>query len=243
MPDAAVFKRWLAFGLMSSHSRLHGSTSYRVPWLFDDGSEEPGQSAVEVTRRFTRLKLSLMPYLYQVGLEAHRRGIPFMRPMQLEFAGDPAVDYLDRQYLLGPDLLVAPVFSESGDVQYYLPAGTWTNHLTGEVAVGPVWRRETHAFDSIPLWVRGGAVLATGSRDDRPDYDYTEGTLVTVYPGETSSPRTVEVTNPLDGGRVVFVVTLSGGDTVVTSDSDAPFRARLAGHDAVDAVGRTATLR
>src|SRR5690606_9684683 len=48
-PDPAVFKRWVAFGLLSSHSRLHGSQSYRVPWRFDTGDEEPGQSAVEVT--------------------------------------------------------------------------------------------------------------------------------------------------------------------------------------------------
>src|SRR5699024_4910853 len=53
-PDPAVFKRWLAFGLFSSHSRLHGSQSYRVPWLFDTGNEEPGQSAVEVARKFSQ---------------------------------------------------------------------------------------------------------------------------------------------------------------------------------------------
>ncbi|POH68246.1 alpha-xylosidase [Cryobacterium zongtaii] len=243
MPDPAVFKRWLAFGLLSSHSRLHGSTSYRVPWLFDEGREEPGQSAVDVTRVFTKLKLTLMPYLYQVGLEAHRLGAPFMRPMQLEFPGDPAVDYLDRQYLLGADLLVAPVFSEAGDVQYYLPAGTWTNYLSDEVVTGPVWRRETHAFDSIPLWVRGGAVLATGSRDDRPDYDYTDQTLLTVYPGESAGIRTVEVANPLDGSFVTFTITVSRDDTVVTSDSDAPFRARLAGGDILSSTDRKATLR
>jgi alpha-D-xyloside xylohydrolase len=243
MPDPAVFKRWLAFGLLSSHSRLHGSTSYRVPWLFDDGREEAGQSAVDVTRTFTKLKLRLMPYLYQVGLEAHATGAPFMRPMQLEFPGDPAVDYLDRQYLLGSDLLVAPVFSEAGDVQYYLPAGTWTNYLTDEVVEGPVWRRETHAFDSIPLWVRGGAVLATGARDDRPDYDYTDGALLTVYPGGTLETRTVEVANPLDGSHVTFTITTSGDDTVVTSDADAPFRARLAGGDAVASTDRKATVR
>jgi alpha-D-xyloside xylohydrolase len=242
MPDAAVFKRWVAFGLMSSHSRLHGSTSYRVPWLFDDGTEAAGQSAVDVTRRFTTLKLELMPYLYEVGLEAHCTGTPFMRPMQLEFDGDPAVEYLDRQYLLGPDLLVAPVFSKAGDVQYYLPAGSWTNYLTGETVAGPVWRRETHAFDSIPLWVRDGAVLVTGARSDRPDYDYTDDSLVTVYPGFTGS-KTVNVSNPLDGTSVTLTITADGDALTVTSDADAPFRARRAGGDSVTATGRKATLR
>lgn len=241
MPDSAVFKRWLAFGLLSSHSRLHGSTSYRVPWLFDDGSEPAGQSAVEVTRRFTTLKLELMPYLYQVGLEAHRRGIPFMRPMQLEFGDDPATDYLDRQYLLGAELLVAPVFSAAGDVQYYLPAGTWTNYLTGERATGPTWRRETHAFDSIPLWVREGAVLVTGARHDRPDYDYTDGALLTVYPGFTGT-RTVEVANPLDGTAALF--TVSGGDDgiSITSEAAHAFGARRAGGKIITSTDGKVTL-
>ncbi|MCP2032020.1 alpha-D-xyloside xylohydrolase [Okibacterium sp. HSC-33S16] len=241
MPDAAVFKRWVAFGLMSSHSRLHGSTSYRVPWLFDDGTEAPGQSAVDVTRRFTTLKLELMPYLYSVGLEAHTTGTPFMRPMQVEFDGDPAVDYLDRQYLLGPDLLVAPVFSASGDVEYYLPAGTWTNYLTGESVTGPLWRRETHAFDSIPLWVREGAVLVTGSRSDRPDYDYSDNPLVTVYPGVTGT-TTVAVANPLDGTSVSLTITANGDAVTVTSDADTVFRARRAGGDIVTSNDRTVVL-
>src|SRR5674476_1612536 len=63
-PDPAVFKRWVAFGLLSSHSRLHGSNSYRVPWAFDD-------EAVEVTRTFTHLKMRLMPYLATVGEVGH----------------------------------------------------------------------------------------------------------------------------------------------------------------------------
>lgn len=158
-PDPAVFKRWLAFGLLSSHSRLHGSTSYRAPWRFDRGDEAPGQSAVEVTRRFTKLKRSLQPYLVAAGYEAHRTGTPVMRPMQLAFPDDPAVAYLDRQYLLGPDLLAAPVFSASGEVEYYLPAGRWTNWFTREVVEGGAWRREVHAFDTVPLWVREGAVV------------------------------------------------------------------------------------
>ncbi|GAA1059281.1 alpha-xylosidase [Agromyces bracchium] len=168
-PDPAVFKRWLAFGLLSSHSRLHGSTSYRVPWAFDNGDEAPGQSAVEVARTFATLKASLRPYLVAAGEEAHRTGTPIMRPMPLAFPGDPAVAYLDRQYLLGPDLLVAPVFSASGEVEYYLPTGTWTNWFTREAVEGGAWRRERHGFDTVPLWIRGGAVIPVVGEDGTPD--------------------------------------------------------------------------
>ena len=138
LPPADLYKRWVAFGLLSSHSRLHGSTSYRVPWVYDD-------EAVKVLRFFTRLKHRLMPYLWAKAVEAHETGTPVMRAMHLEFPNDPACDTLDRQYMLGDALLVAPVFSFDGMVDYYVPAGQWTNLLTGEVrhtqsaATGKAW--------------------------------------------------------------------------------------------------------
>ncbi|NLP83107.1 alpha-xylosidase [Microbacterium sp. CFH 90308] len=197
MPDAAVFKRWTAFGLLGSHSRFHGSSSYRVPWDFDD-------EAVEVTRFFTHLKMRLMPYLYQLGVDASRTGVPLMRPMQLEFPDDPAAAYLDRQYMLGGDILVAPVFSDSGEVEFYLPAGTWTSLLTGEKVEGGRWLRETHGFLSLPLYVRPGAVLPWGARTDRPDYDYLDGLALRVFPGGTGAAE-VAVTTP-DGRSQTFTV-------------------------------------
>jgi alpha-D-xyloside xylohydrolase len=239
-PDPAVFKRWVVFGLLSSHSRLHGSTSYRVPWAFDTGDEPEGQSAVDVTRTFARLKLSLMPYLYAVGAQAHATGTPFMRPMQLAFPEDPAVAHLDRQYMLGPDLLVAPVFSADGTVEYYLPAGTWTHLLTGEAATGGGWRRETHGFDSLPLWVREGTVLVTGNTDDRPDYDYLDDPLVTVYPGATDG-RTVRVLTPT-GTEDEFRVSRSESGYRVTGPAGVAFRARLAGGSEARSDGGTVEL-
>ncbi|WP_125132884.1 alpha-xylosidase [Microbacterium sp. 10M-3C3] len=199
-PDAAVFKRWTAFGLLGTHSRFHGSESYRVPWQFDD-------EAVEVTRRFTQLKMRLMPYLFQRGLEAAASGVPVMRPMALEFPDDPAAAHLDRQYMLGPELLVAPVFSAEGDVEFYVPAGEWTHLLTGETVTGGGWRRERHGFDSLPLYVRPGAVLPWGARSDRPDYDYLDGLSLRVFPGGEGT-REVIVTTP-DGRSTVLTANLS----------------------------------
>ncbi|WP_309102139.1 alpha-xylosidase [Microbacterium sp.] len=199
MPDAAVFKRWTAFGLLGSHSRFHGSSSYRVPWAFDD-------EAVEVTRRFTHLKMRLMPYLYQQGLNAAATGVPLMRPMVLEFSDDPAVTYLDRQYMLGSDLLVAPVFSSDGAVDFYLPAGEWTSLLTGETVTGGVWRREIHGFDSLPLYVRPGTALAWGARVDTPEYDYHDGLQLRVFAGGAGT-RSVTVTSP-DGRTETYDVDL-----------------------------------
>ena len=172
--SADVYKRWCAFGLLSSHSRLHGSSSYRVPWLFDEAGHA-GPTASDVLRFFTKLKCRLMPYLYAAAVEAHETGVPVMRAMPLEFPGDPACDTLDRQYMLGERLLVAPVFTPDGTVDYYLPAGRWTNFLSGEMVEGGRWLREQHGYLSLPLMVRPNTVLPVGANEDRPDYDYADG--------------------------------------------------------------------
>lgn len=171
---ATIYKRWAAFGLLSSHSRLHGSSSYRVPWAYDD-------EACDVLRLFTKLKCRLMPYLWAAAIEAHREGVPTMRAMMLEFPDDPACDTLDRQYMLGGSLLVAPVFTEGGAVDFYLPAGRWTHLLNGQVREGGRWYREIHDHLSLPLYVRPGTLLALGADDTRPDYDHAKGVTLRLH--------------------------------------------------------------
>ncbi len=151
-PDPAVFKRWLAFGLLSSHSRLHGNESVRVPWSIDEES-------VEVTRTFVNLKKKLHPYLVATMREVTAHGLPMMRPMLLEFPEDPTAWFLDQQYMLGPDLLVAPVLSASGEVIFYLPDGKWRNYFTDEIVQGGRWFTESHGFMTLPLYARGGGSL------------------------------------------------------------------------------------
>lgn len=186
--SAAVYKRWVAFGLMSSHSRLHGSTSYRVPWLYDE-------EATVVLRQFTQIKCRIMPYLMEAALEAHRHSIPMMRAMMLEFPDDPGCRPLDRQYMLGPSLLVAPVFHESRS-EYYLPRGEWTHLLTGEVRPGERWYADEQRFVDMPLWVRQDSALVLGEESSAVDYDFG------------SSPRLL--VGRL-GGRTAFAVGISSG--------------------------------
>jgi alpha-D-xyloside xylohydrolase len=251
-PDAGVFKRWTAFGLLSSHSRFHGSSSYRVPWVFDpstpsgpglvDGSAEDPQSAVAVTRAFTTLKLALMPYVFAAGVEATRTGVPLLRPMQLEFPSDPAVGHLDRQYMFGPDLLVAPVFSADGVVEFYLPEGVWTDYFSGRTVVGGRWRRETHGFDTLPLYVREGAAIPVGSRDDRPDYDYLDGLTVRLYAGPADHSREIVVTEP-SGASAVFRIERRDGTAVVTCDNATDWRVSVVGGETVSAIDGRAEVR
>ncbi len=234
-PDAAVFKRWLAFGLLSSHSRLHGSDSYRVPWAFDE-------EAVEVTRRFTELKLSLMPYLGRLGLDAHEQGLPVMRPMVLEFPDDPGAATVDTQYMLGENLLVAPVFTADGDVDVYVPEGTWTSLLTGHQVTGPRWVREHHGFESLPLYVRPDSVLPVGARTDRPDYDWADDLTLHLF-GLTDGHRSVTTVPSSTGDRREFVVHRDGGTVRVEArGATGPWRVQvgLDGASVSAAAGQTA---
>lgn len=193
-PD--VYKRWSAFGLLSTHSRLHGSTSYRVPWLF-------GEEASDVVRFFAKLKCRLMPYIYRMSALAAQKGYPVMRPMPFEFPEDPACAYLDRQYMLGDALLVAPVFSADHTVQYYLPEGRWTHLLSGEVREGGRWYRDTYDYFSLGLYVAPNTLLALGAQEDRPDYDYAKGVSLHLY-------------QLADDGRAVCEIPDLNGSTVST---------------------------
>ena len=142
----------MAFGLLSSHSRLHGSSSYRVPWNYDE-------EACEVLKYFTELKWKLMPYIYSLAQTAHEKGLPVMRPMHMQYPKDRNCAYLDQQYMLGDRILVAPVSSSDGKQDFYLPEGNWVHLLTKEPAQGNQWHTGTFDYFSLPLYVREGDPL------------------------------------------------------------------------------------
>ena len=173
-PD--VYKRWLAFGLLSTHSRLHGCSSYRVPWNYDEES-------VAVCRFFTRLKLSLLPYLYSAAVETHLTGIPMMRAMVIDYPQDPACRYLDRQYMLGGSLLAAPVFNEDGLAKWYLPEenGPWTAFLTGEEKAGGKWYTEKVSYLDVPLYVKPNSIIPTAVEAPDADVRFRENVEFRVF--------------------------------------------------------------
>ncbi len=212
---ADIYKRWCQFGLLSSHSRLHGSSSYRVPWLFDD-------EACEVLKKFVNLKCSLMPYLYHQAVLSHQEGTPMMRPMFVEFPSDRSCEPLDKQYMMGDSLLVAPIFKESGEVEYYLPKGKWYNLLTNTVVEGEKWHKETHDYFSMPLLVRPNSILAVGACDTKPDYDYADGVTFYLSIFEDGASAETHVTN-LSGEVVMTAKAVRNGNTItlqVTGGSD-----------------------
>lgn len=230
---ADVYKRWVAFGLLSTHSRLHGSSSYRVPWLFDN-------EACDVVRFFTKLKSRLMPYIYGASVEAHEIGTPVLRPMMLEFPEDVTAQMLDRQYMLGESLLVAPVFHQDGHVDCYLPEGTWTSLLNGSKVQGGSWRREYHGYMSLPLYVRENTVLPMGGRDDKPDYDYLEDLTLHLY--EVQDGMVVKAAIPDLNGKTaaVFTVTRTGLTFIVETNSVKPYTVVIHGFKQAECTTATA---
>ena len=192
---ADIYKRWCQFGLLSSHSRLHGSSSYRVPWLFDE-------EACVVLKEFVNLKCRLMPYLYGQAVRSHTYGTPVLRPMFLDFPEDRACDTLDRQYMFGSSLLAAPIFKESGEVDYYLPKGTWVNLITGETREGGTWYKEVHDYHSLPLMVKENTILPMGNNDQEPEYDFADD--VTLLLSVFADGKEAEVEIPDCKGNTVM---------------------------------------
>ncbi|EAA0704514.1 alpha-xylosidase [Shigella boydii] len=164
---AHVYKCWCAFGLLSSHSRLHGSKSYRVPWA-----------------------------------------------MMMEFPDDPACDYLDRQYMLGDNVMVAPVFTEAGDVQFYLPEGRWTHLWHNDELDGRCWHKQQHSFLSLPIYVRDNTLLALGNNDQRPDYAWHEGTAFHLFNLQDGHEAVCEV--PAADGSVIFTLKAARTGNTIT---------------------------
>lgn len=183
---ADVYKRWVAFGLLSSHSRLHGSTSYRVPWAYDE-------DASAVVRFFSKLKCSIMPYLFKIANDAHTKGIPTMRSMVLEYQNDDTCAYLDKQYMLGDSILVAPIFNENSEAKYYIPEGKWTNFITGKKYEGGRWIKEIHDYLSIPMLVKENSIIAVGANDTKPDYDYRKDVSLLAYELKDNEKAAAEI--------------------------------------------------
>lgn len=206
-PD--LYKRWSAFGLMSSHSRLHGNSSYRVPWNFDE-------EACDVLRHFTKLKGRLMPYLFANAVKAHEKGVPMMRAMVMEYSDDPACLPLDRQYMFGDNLLIAPVFNEEGTAQFYLPSGKWTDIQTGEVLEGGNWYDKKYDYFSMGMYAKPNSIIAYGNFERNFAYDYVEGAKLVIYQLEDGKNTQCKIYDK-DAKLELTVMAERNGDTITVT--------------------------
>lgn len=156
-PTEELFIRWAQFGLFSSHSRCHGTTS-RDPWAF-------GERALKIFRDYARLRYSLLPYIMQQAKLCTETGLPFIRPLLLDFSEDPTCWKIEDQYLFGSDILVAPVLEPAEKRLLYLPAGKWIDFHSRELYQGGQWICVEAPLETLPLFIRSGTLLPRLKRE------------------------------------------------------------------------------
>jgi len=172
-PTKEAFVRWVQTGLFVSHSRFHG-TSPRIPWHY-------GEDVFSIVQKYVQLRYRLLPYIYGSALESTRTGLPMMRPLFMEFENDLGSYVVEHQFLLGKSLLVVPVLEPSGKVEAYIPPGVWYDLWTGEKVVGPRLLKMQLGLDTMPLYVRGNAILPTAEPSDTVPL-FWDPLMVEVYP-------------------------------------------------------------
>ncbi|KAK9379734.1 glycosyl hydrolases family 31-domain-containing protein [Kockiozyma suomiensis] len=215
-PDPALYKRWIAFGLMSSHSRLHGSNSYRVPWIID-----PTGEAEKVLAKFVKFKHTNMPYLFAQARIAHNKGIPMLRATFLEFPDDASSWTVDTQYFLGSEILVAPVFNGEGDVEYYIPEtkGQWYGLFDGKLRTGGKFLKESHDFFSLPSLLKPSGAIVRGAVDDKVDYDWASHFTLLVNASASVDEKLIDIPNWEDcGGDNKVSLKLSISETELVAE-------------------------
>jgi alpha-D-xyloside xylohydrolase len=173
-PGEKLYIRWAQFGLFCSHTRCHGE-SQREPWFF-------GPRAVEIFRRYARLRYQLFPYLYSAAIEASQTGLPVIRAMPLAYPEDPNTYDKDLQYLFGPSILVAPVYDESDRRSVYLPEGTWFETWTGQEWEGPRSISLSAPIDCLPLFVRAGSIIPMIRPANRIPAGKIDPLILDIYP-------------------------------------------------------------
>jgi alpha-D-xyloside xylohydrolase len=234
-----LFVRWAQWGLLSSHSRAHGTAS-REPW-------SQGEEALTIFREFDELRYRLIPYLYSQAHQAHQTGLPLLRPMVLDYQDDPSTHTIDSQYLLGPNILVAPVL-EAGLMSrpVYLPKGTWYNFWTDTAYEGGRWiSMPTQQLDMMPLFVKAGTVLPLGpiqqhTAEKAAEHGGPDELTLRVYPLALPDPPRGSCVLYEDGGATAFVY--EDGTMTIGPDEGAP-QARTYTVEVVGREPKTATRR
>jgi len=149
--DKDLFARWLAFGMLSSHSRCHGIAP-KEPWLY-------GQEFMDKFRAIDEMKYKLMPYVYAQAKDSCEHGLPMVRALFVEFPDDPGSWQIDDEYLYSSQILVAPLLHENETSRaVYLPPGTWIDYQNGKTYSGGWQKIEAGNIPAVIL-VRDGSVL------------------------------------------------------------------------------------
>jgi len=146
-----LYRRWLPFGMLTSHSRCHGAPP-KEPW-------EYSAAFLDDFRRADELKYRLMPYIYAQAKDSTERGLPMVRALFVEYPGDAGAWQVEDEYLFGSDILVAPLLEEGSTARdVYLPEGQWIDYQSGKAYSGG-WHNIQAGQIPVVMLVREGAVI------------------------------------------------------------------------------------
>lgn len=160
------------FGFLLPWSQLLSWHMYNQPWF-------QGEDILEMFTFYAKLRYRLLPYLYSLAAEAHRSGMPVMRPMPLAFPNDPEVADLTTQYLLGDFFLVSS-FSDT----LHVPAGEWVDYWTGEQVSGPKTMPAKFPENrGGTLHVRSGAIVPMAPDLAYSDHKPLRTIILDIFPG------------------------------------------------------------
>jgi hypothetical protein len=154
-PGAELFARWIELGTFSPFFRTHVQTGTpdQEPWSF-------GAQVEQISREQIELRYRMLPYLYSLMWRATQDGAPPLRPVLFEFQDDPKTYQLDRQLMVGPFLMVAPVVDAGHKARaLYLPAGPWFDLWSAAVFSGGQTASVAAPLERLPVLVRAGAIL------------------------------------------------------------------------------------
>lgn len=147
-----LYRRWLPYGFLTSHSRLHGAPPTE-PWLYND------KNFLNYFRKCAELKYKLMPYVYAQAKESSENGWPMMRALLFEYPDDPGAWMVEDEYLFGNNLLVAPMLEDGTSRDVYLPGkDKWIDYQTGKV-YNPGWNHVKCGELSIVIMVKDGSAI------------------------------------------------------------------------------------
>jgi len=172
-----LFVRWFQWGVFQPITRAHGEREHNEVWAY-------GKQAEAVLEKYLRLRYQLIPYTYSLGYRAYQTGAPYTRALFMDFPNDPNVNDIGDEYMFGPALLVAPVTEQGATSRkVYLPAGSdWYNYWTNERQKGGQTVDAAAPIDTIPLFVRAGAIIPLGSEVLSTNEPQSIAHLL-VYPG------------------------------------------------------------
>jgi alpha-D-xyloside xylohydrolase len=218
-----LYRRWLPFGMLSSHTRAHGAPP-KEPW-------EYGPSFTDAFRRAAELRYRLMPYLYAQARHASQHGLPLLRALFVEFPDDPGSWRVEDEYLLGSDILVAPLMEEgTTGRKVYLPPSQWVDYQTGRTYGGGWHAIESGEIPVVMLVRAGAAVPHIALAQSTAGMDWSKLELVTF--GDGTEPHRGLICLPADGALREVAAGKRGGRRALQGDPPPGTTLSIRAHDA-----------